>query len=162
MHNHGKCNYTKVQYNIENGGQAVYLLLLDESKAFVKVSYEKLFELLLTRNVCPKMVKLLYHMYTHQKCLIKWNNEHSDSFSVSNGVKQGSVISPLLFRIYIDNLFSKLKHLGLGCHVGLTYAGAFGYADDIALVSPSSYGLKKMISVTRSDRFFNIFKSVIL
>ena len=43
-------------------------------------------------------------------------------------------ISPLLFSIYIDELFSKLEYLGLGCHVGLTYAGAFGYADDIALI----------------------------
>ena len=83
-------------------------------------------------------------MYTHQKCHVRWNNEHTDSFFVSNGVKQGSVISLLLFSIYIDDLFLKLKHLGLGCHVGLTYAGAFGYGDDIALVSPSIYGLKKI------------------
>ena len=89
-------------------------------------------------------------MYTHQKCHVRWNNEHSDSFSVSNGVKQGSVISPLLFSIYIENLFSKLNHLGLGCHVGLTYAGVFGYDDVIALVSPSIYGLKKMISICES------------
>ena len=89
-------------------------------------------------------------MYTHQKCHVRWNNKQSDPFSVSNGVKQGSVISPLLFSIYIDNLFSKLKQLGLGCHVGLTYAGAFGYADDISLVSPSIYGLKKMISICES------------
>ena len=136
-----------IQYYIENRGQAVYLLLLDASKAFDKVSYEKLFELLLARNVCPKIVKLLYYMYTHQKCHVKWNNEHSDFFSVLNGVKQGSVISPLLFSIYIDDLFSKLKHLGLGCHVGLTYTGAFGYGDDIALVSPSIYGLKKTTSI---------------
>ena len=88
-------------------------------------------------------------MYTHQKCHVRWNNEHSDSFS-DVGVKQGSVISPFLFSIYIDNLFSKLKHLGLGCHVGLTYACAFGYADDIALVSPSIYGLKKRISICES------------
>ena len=51
-----------IQYYIENGGQAVYLLLLDASKAFDKVSYEKLFELLLVRNVCPKIVKLLYYI----------------------------------------------------------------------------------------------------
>ena len=44
-----------------------------------------------------------------------------------------------------------LKPLGLGCHVGLTYAAAFGYADDIALVSPSIYGLKKMITICESD-----------
>ena len=47
-------------------------------------------------------------------------------------------------------MFLKLKQLGLGCHVGLTYAGAFGYADDIALVSPSIYGLKKIISICES------------
>ena len=98
-------------------------------------------------------------MYTHQKCHVRWNNEHSDSFSVSNGVKQSSVISPLLFSIYIDNLFSKLKHLRLGCHVGLTYAGAFGYADDIALVSPSIYGLKKMIFTVDAKEIFTPYKS---
>ena len=87
-------------------GRAVYLLLLDASKAFDKVSYEKLFELLLAKNVCPKIVQLLYYMYTHQKCHVRWNSEQSDPFSVSNRVKQGSVISPLLFSIYIDNLFS--------------------------------------------------------
>ena len=51
--------------DIENGGQAVYLLLLNASKAFDKVSYEKLFELLLARDVCPNIVQLLYYMYTH-------------------------------------------------------------------------------------------------
>ena len=77
-----------IQYYIENGGPAVYLLLLDAFKAFDKVSFEKLFELLVARNVCPKIVKLLYYMYTHQKCHVRWNNEHSDSFSELNGVKQ--------------------------------------------------------------------------
>ena len=38
---------------------------------------------------------------------------------------------------YFDKLFSQLEHSGLGCHVGTSYAGAFGYADDIALVAPS-------------------------
>ena len=83
-----------IQYYTENGGRAVYLLLLDASKAFDKVSYEKLFELLLTRNVCPNIVKLLYYVYT-SKCHVRWNNKQSDLFSVSNRVKQGSVISPL-------------------------------------------------------------------
>ena len=57
------------------------------------------------------------------------------------------MISPLLFTLYIDSLFLLLKQLGLSCHVGLTYAGAFGYADDIALVAPSLYCLKIMISI---------------
>ena len=70
-------------------------------------------------------------------------------FKIFNGVKQGNVISSLLFTLYIDSLSLLLKQLGLGCHVGLTYAGPFGYADDIALVhvAPSLHCFKKMISI---------------
>ena len=97
--------------------------------------------------MCPRITKLLHHMYTNQSCYVKWGNEHSDNFNVSNGEKQGGVISPLLFSCYIDKLFSQLEHSGLGCHVGTSYAGAFGYADDIALVAPSMQCLKKMIII---------------
>ena len=71
----------------------------------------------------------------------------SDGFGISNGVKQGGVISPLLFSLYIDELFLILKESGMGWHVGLTYAGAFGYADDVALVAPSLSSLKQMIKI---------------
>ena len=50
-------------------------------------------------------------------------------------VKQGVVISPLLFSLHVDELFLLLKGSGLGCHVGSTYVGAFGYADDISLIA---------------------------
>ena len=36
----------------------------------------------------PRIIRLLYYMYTNQKCYIKWANERSDAFSVANGVKQ--------------------------------------------------------------------------
>ena len=47
---------------------------------------------------------------------VRWNNEYSDSFGVSNGVKQGGVLSPILFCIYIDNLLMSLKKNDIGCH----------------------------------------------
>ena len=86
-------------------------------------------------------------MYTNQSCSVKWDNEQSDYFKISNGVKQGGIISPLVFSCYIDNLFTQLQHSGLGCHVGSLYAGVFGYADDIALLAPSLQCLKQMISI---------------
>ena len=88
-------------------------------------------------------------MYTNQYCFVKWGTEHSDYFNVSNCVKQGGVISPLLFSCYIDKLLSLLQNSGLGCHVGSSYAGSFGYADDIALLTPSM-PLKKMILICES------------
>ena len=53
----------------------------------------------------------------------------------------------MLFSCYIDKLFSQLEHSSLGCHVGASYAGVFGYADDIALVAPSLQSLRKMIGL---------------
>ena len=78
---------------------------------------------------------------------VQWNSAHSTPFSLHNGVKQGGVLSPILFTIYIDSLLQKLKDSDLGCHVGRTFAGAFGYADDLALVYPSLSGLRQMIQI---------------
>ena len=77
---------------------------------------------------CPRIINLLYFMCTNQSCSVKWANEQSDYFKILNGVKQGGVISPLLFSCYIDNLFMfpQLQQSCLGCHVDCSYAGAFG------------------------------------
>ena len=69
-----------VQYYLEMGNHSVCVLLLAASKAFDKVSFEKLFEILLSRNVCPRIVKLLLYMYINKKCHVKWANELSESF----------------------------------------------------------------------------------
>ena len=87
-----------VQYYTENGARPVYVLLLDASKAFDKVAFNVLFNELRDRAVYQRIIKLLYFMYTNQSCSVKWDNEQSDYFKISNGVKQGGVISPLLFR----------------------------------------------------------------
>ena len=64
-------------------GKRVYVLLLDATKAFDKVSLKVLFDLLLDKNVCPKIVQLLYFMYTNQLCHVKWGGEKSASFPIS-------------------------------------------------------------------------------
>ena len=132
-----------IQYYTENGGKRVYVLLLDVTKAFNKVLFKVVFDLLLDKKVCPKIVQLLYFMYTNQLCHVKWGGEKSARFSISNGVKQGGVISHLLFSLYVDELFLLLNKFGLGCQVWSTYAGAFRYADDIALIAPSLSSLKQ-------------------
>ena len=64
--------------------------------------------------------------YRKRVIVTPWGDETSESFSISNGVKQSGVILPLLFSLCIDELFSLLKQSGLGFHVGLTYTGALG------------------------------------
>ena len=91
--------------------------------------------------------RLLLNMYVNQKLRIKWNDIYSDFFSVKNGVKQGGVISPCLFCIYIDGLINELKENGSGCYMGEVYAGAFAYADDLTLLAPSTSAMREMISI---------------
>ena len=76
-----------VQYYSENGSKPVFVLLLDDSKAFDKVAFNVLFNELRDRSMCLRITKLLHDMYTNQSCYVKWGNEHSDRFNVSNGVK---------------------------------------------------------------------------
>ena len=89
--------------------------------------------MLLDKKMCQRTVK---------SCYATWSNNRSETFNISNGVKQDGIISSLLFSIYINNLFLELRTSGLGCHVGLTYAGAFGYTDNIASIAPLMYSLE--------------------
>ena len=128
-------------------GSEVHVLLLDASKAFDRVDYIKLFDKLLDRGMCPLTVRLLFSMYTQQKLQVKWDNHISDSFNVTNGVRQGGVLSPLLFSVFVDELLEKLKKKGIGCHIDHLFTGALGYADDIILVCPSVTAMNEMIKI---------------
>ena len=94
-----------IQYYDENGRQSLYVLFLDARKAFDRVCYSELFNILLDKKVCPRIEQLLGYMYLNQACCVKWNSKNSSDFTVSNGVKQGAVISPILFSTYMDILF---------------------------------------------------------
>ena len=54
-------------------------------------------------------------IYEERKMCIRWNNAVTDYFTVSNGVKHGGVLSPILFSLYLDHLISWLRHIGMGC-----------------------------------------------
>ena len=153
-----------------NKGSNVYGLVLDATKAFDRINYCKLFKILLDRNVSPLICRLLLNMYTNQKLRVKWANAYSSEFSVSNGVKQGGVISPLLFCVYMDGLITELLSSNVGCFMGSVYAGIFLFADDIKLLAPSVQALNIMLNIclnyaARFDVIFNdksqliIFKS---
>ena len=106
-----------VEYYINNESN-VYATLLDCSKAFDKVKHDVLFKILVNANICPLILKLLINMYLQMKGKVCWNGEYSNIFSVFNGVKQGGVISPVLFSLYMDGLIKNVHNSKTGCFVG--------------------------------------------
>ena len=95
---------------------------------------------------------------------VRWKSEISNSFTLQNGVKQGGCLSSMLFTVYFDGLIRRLEAKGIGCFIGRRYCGVFGYADDLALVSPALHGLKEVIKICEDyacefDIMFNPKKS---
>ena len=123
----------------------VYGCFLELSKAFNLVDHNLLFRRLLDRSLPLPIVHLLMAWYREQNMRVRWNQTLSDSFSVTNGVRQGGVLSPILFTVYIDELLIQLKHLGVGCHWKHHFVGAVCYADDLALLAPSQAALRLML-----------------
>ena len=66
---------------------------------------------------------------------------------MANGVRQGGILSPILFTVYIDELLQWLANIGVGCHWKGMFAGCLCYADDLALLAPSAHALRRMLKV---------------
>ena len=126
-------------------GSTVHGCFLDASKAFDRVDHSLLFKKLLQRKLSPVVVRILLTWYMNQRAGVLWNGSFSHRFSISNGVRQGGVLSPILFTVYIDNLLLELEKEGVGCFWNHHFAGAVCYADDIALIAPSASALRLML-----------------
>ena len=129
-----------------NRGSSVLGCFLDASKAFDLVNHEVLFQKLLKRGLPLPVVRFLSSWYHDQQMRVRWEQSLSSSFGVSNGVRQGSVLSPVLFSVYLDELLDMLSDSNVGCYWGGHFAGAVCYADDIVLLAPSASALRRMLS----------------
>ena len=77
---------------------------------------------------------------------VRWGGTYSTFFSVTNGVRQGSILSPYLFNIYVDDLSVALNACRVGCCVGKILINHLMYADDLVILAPSVSGLSKLLS----------------
>ena len=134
-------------YHYLRNDSEVYCCLFDFSKAFDKVNFDCLFQKLLDRKFPAIFLNLILCIYKNQSCFIRWNSVESSSFRVRNGVRQGAILSPSLFCVYLDSLLTRLRDAGVGCHVGGNFSGAFGYADDVTLLAPSRQALQIMLKI---------------
>ena len=135
-----------VQLYLEQSS-CVYVCFLDISKAYDRVNHFKLFRKLIKRNLPLCIVKLLVYWYCSQTLYIRWGNYVSEGFGVSNGLRQGGVLSPQLFNVYINDLSEQLNDAGAGCNFNGVSYNNFAYADDMSLLSPSAAGLQKLLDI---------------
>ena len=123
------------------------------------------FFLKLSKRGAPKyLILLLDSWYSSQRLFVKWGQIISPGFGMSNGIRQGSKLSPHLFNVYIDQLSLDLQNSRVGCHIAGKAANHFGYADDLALIAPSVKGLNALLEICdrfakRNDIIYSTIKS---
>jgi len=122
----------------------VFCTFLDSTKAFDRVHYCKLFKLLVKHELPLLIIRVLA---MNNLVRVSWGGAMTDYFTALNGVKQGAVLSPILYCVYIDDLLLILSKAGVGCFIGLHFVGALAYVGDLVLLAYAASAMRKLLAI---------------
>ena len=153
-----------VNYFVSHGS-TVNLCAVDISKAFDYMNHFGLFIKLMDRHLPLNLLRLLEDWFSKCFTCIKWNSVFSEFFQLTCGVRQGGVLSPYLFAVYINDIVSLVENKRIGCCYRSACVSIIMYADDILLLAPSLVALQELLHVCENslrelDLSINITKSV--
>jgi hypothetical protein len=127
---------TEVVQHLLRTGTNPIVTVLDCTKAFDLCKFSILFERILETGVPHIVVRCLMSMYQDQHGWVKWGEAKSETFSITNGTRQGAILSPTFWAAYCDLMIKELRQLGVGAHVAGMFMGVACYADDVVLIAP--------------------------
>ena len=134
-----------VDWFMKNGSE-VFTCAMDMTKAFDLTLHSLLFKKMMKAGFSLIFLRLFVFIYINQVANVRWNGEFSDVFPMTNGVRQGAVLSAIAYCFYCEDLFSLLEQRRSGCWVLGRYHGIFGYSDDNWLLAPSLGALQDMLN----------------
>lgn len=122
--------------------QKTFAFFVDFSCAFDLIPRNSLFYKLSNMGMSTKMIKMLQLLYDHTSSQVWDGSLLSDPFSVNQGVKQGCLLSPVLFALYLNDLHDALP---CGIIIADRVIKVLLYADDLVLLADSASQLQSMI-----------------
>ena len=134
-----------IQSQCHNNKKYMYSCFIDFSKAFDTVPRDKLLQKLLNYDIKGKFFNTIKNIYRDDKACLKINNKITDSFDVNQGVKQGCILSPLLFNIFMSDLPKLLDEDLVTTYPNPKHPSCLIWADDIIMLSETEEGLNKLL-----------------
>ena len=128
-------------------GRAVYVAFLDVKKCFNSVWHNGLLYKLICANVSPRVVLTLRNMYREFNVRVKVRGSLSSDGKISQGLKQGGVLSTSLLTLYMDDKIKLIQRESIGAMVGSMRVGIIAYADDEVLISSDPVEMQRLLDV---------------
>lgn len=141
--------YAITQKCLNRKGQKLYVAFVDFRKAFDSVNHQKLLDVLRSEGIKGKFLSSLRSMYDSLISCVRINGEYTEFFDCPQGVRQGCVLSPSLFSLFINQLANQISEAGrhgIQLLPGLMELFLLLFADDVALLSTTIFGLQNQLN----------------
>ena len=128
----------------------LYVCFIDYTKAFDRIKHQKLIETLVAKGIPRAEIKVICNLYWSQTAKVRVGDSYTSQFQVKKGVRQGCILSPVLFNIYSEELINEaLSQFKGATFNGVSYTN-IRFADDTMVVAGSEEELQKMIQYKHS------------
>ena len=118
---------------------------IDFKKAYGSINRNLLWSKLEDMGLAGNILNVIKVIYKDVRYCIRLNGLHTDWFNVGTGLKQGCLLSPILFNLFINNLIQMIKSLNVGNDIDDERVGILLYADDLVLIAENELDLQLML-----------------
>ena len=128
-------------------------MFIDLEKAFDRVNWEILMDVLKQAGVEWKERRLIRNLYMNQRVRVRLGEEVTGKSELGKGVRQGCCLSPTLFNIYLEEIVKQGLLNEDGVFVGDRRVKCIRFADDMALLAESETKINEMLEKVRAMKY---------
>lgn len=122
------------------------LCFIDYEKAFDKVKHDKLITILQNIGLDSRDINIIKNLYWNQTAYVQSNCSRNESIKIMKGVRQGCVLSPLLFNLYSETIFQQaLEDIGRGIKINGKVLNNIRFADDTVVMANNIDDLQLLV-----------------
>ena len=141
---------TEIMAEAKDSGQLLLITFMDSSKAFDVVNHQAMLKALFQQGVEGKLWELFNDMYSGIRSTVKWEGLLSSSFTEKQGIRQGGITSPLLYKAGRNKGLEQLDK-NPSMQIGCINTGAVMVADDLALTAATPQQMQLAIYIAQED-----------